>query len=161
MTLDIDPTNVRATIEGFEAMAWSSQDPRYYDESWFSIVSDTLFYDDHAVLVTEKVMKPIMQGAPYVYFGGPRALAHLHSWGFEPLGGAFAADYDRLTDPTVRMNAALEAAERVLALDEPALREEVRAAWPVCEHNHWHFWSELPKRLGDGFRTQVLDVIGA
>ncbi|MGE0741121.1 MAG: hypothetical protein AB7O98_07240, partial [Hyphomonadaceae bacterium] len=51
ISLDVDREKFSASIAQFESIAWNSQPDRYYDESWFSLVADTIFFGPNVMMV--------------------------------------------------------------------------------------------------------------
>jgi hypothetical protein len=156
LILDVDAGEVKRSLE---EIAWSSPPARYYDESWFSIVSDTLFFDENVLFVTEKIFKPIINASPFFYFGNAGGLGHLLDWGFEPLGGVFTGHYDDISDGRKRMDYVLEGVIRACRMSEDDIRASVISEWPILAQNYRHFWWGYRDRLGAAFRSQVLDSI--
>lgn len=156
MTLDVNAQEVRQSLE---QIAWSSPDPRYYNQSSFGIVADTLFFDENVLFVTEKILKPIINASPFFYFGCAGGVAHLQSWGFQAGGGPFTPDYDQITDGRLRMEALVDAIARACQMPEAQLREAVLAEWPTTAHNYRHFWWGYRDRLAVAFRDSVLGPV--
>jgi hypothetical protein len=156
LTLDVEAADLVKTPDRFEEVAWSSPDPSIYDRSWFSI-ADTLFFDDEILFVTEKALKPIMNASPFVYFGNPGGLDLLRGWGFEFAPGLFDPAYDALPGHAARLKAALAEASAAARLPDAELRARCLADWPRVEHNYRNFWDGFGARLGEAFRTAVID----
>lgn len=158
LELDVGADEVQQSLE---QIAWSSPAFRFYDESWFSLVADTLFFDENVLFVTEKVMKPIVNASPFFYFGCAGGLAHLRKWGFKLHRGPFGAEYDSIKDSRCRMEIAVDAVVRACQMKEADLRDAVVAEWPVVAHNYRHFWWGYRDRLTAAFREQVLSPVAA
>ena len=156
LTLDVGAEEVQSSLE---QIAWSSPDPRYYHESWFSVVADTLFFDGNVLFVTEKVLKPIINASPFFHFGCAGALGHLQEWGFKLHGGLFSPDHDLLTDGKARMDAGVDRVVRACEMPERDLRDAVIEEWPIAAYNYRHFWGGFRDRLAKGFGETVLDAV--
>jgi hypothetical protein len=156
LNLDVNAEEVRSSLE---QVAWTSPDRRFYNDSWFSLVADTLFFDQHALFVTEKVLKPIINASPFVYFGCPGAIRHLESWGFQTHTGIFAPGHDLLEDGNARMESGISSVVAACKMPESDLRDAVIAEWPTSAANYRHFWWGFRDRLADGFRGGILDAI--
>jgi hypothetical protein len=156
MTLDLKRD---FRLVGYERMVWSSQDRSYYDRSWFSVVTEP--YADRAQVlhITEKIMKPILNAHPFVCLGGPGALAQLRAYGFETFEPALDERYDLEPEPRARMRLFLDELLRLGGLSHADLRAMCLELWPRCEHNVMHFWTGARERLGQAFRTEVLDQL--
>jgi hypothetical protein len=144
---------------GYERMVWSSQDPGYYDKSWFSVVTESFVTRPDVLHVTEKVMKPLMNAHPFLYLGGPGGLAQLRTYGFETFAPSFDEAYDVADGPRKRIRMFLAELARLAAAPQAELREMCTELWPRCEHNYHHLWDGAFDRLAEDFRTQVLQQL--
>ena len=144
---------------GYERMVWSSQDPRYYDDSWFSAVMESHSNRPDVTHITEKAMKPMLNAHPFLYLGGHGGLARLRSYGFETFAPGFDESYDDQPWPKERMRRFIAELMRLSALPEAELAEIGRALWPRSEHNHRHFWGGAIEALGRAFQAEVLDQL--
>ncbi len=140
-----------------KTFAWSSQDPKYYDDSWFSVVIDTGALDRDMLFITEKAMKPFMNASPMLYLGNAGAWAQLGRYGFEGYGPQIDEAYDASADEIARMGLVMDEFSRLAALSPDDMRELCRQAWPAIEHNYGQFWGDAPQRLRASFHTDVLD----
>jgi hypothetical protein len=142
---------------GYERMVWSSQDPSYYDRSWFSAVTESHAHRAQCLHITEKVMKPMLNAHPFVYLGGKAGLKQLGKYGFESFSPQFDESYDRHGEPRARIRTFLAELSRLAALPQADLRELCIELWPRCEHNYRHIWGGGFERLRRDFHTEVLD----
>ena len=70
---------------------------KWFEESKFSIVTETIFYED-TVFLTEKTLKPIMYGHPFIILSTPNTLKYLQSKGYETFDDIFDESYDNELD---------------------------------------------------------------
>jgi hypothetical protein len=68
--------------------------PEWYNNTYFSLVSETLINDDSSMHATEKTYKPIAFFHPFIIWGQKGILNHLHNQGFESFTNLFNEDYD-------------------------------------------------------------------
>lgn len=66
--------------------------PKWYNSTHFSIVAETSMQP--MTFVTEKTYKPLAYYHPFVVFGAPGTLAHLHNQGFETFEHLIDESYD-------------------------------------------------------------------
>ena len=88
---------------GYERVVWESPDPRYYDDSWFSVVMESHADALDMLHITEKVAKPILNAHPFLALGNQNAMAQLRAYGFESFAPQFNEDFDAWPWPKERM----------------------------------------------------------
>jgi hypothetical protein len=111
-------------------------DTALFDDSYFSIVTETLFTDDSMLFLTEKPLKSILNLHPFVCVGNPGTMAEFRRMGFETFAPFIDESYDTITDPTARMTVVLNEIERLVNLPMARLHEIYCALWPRLEHNY-------------------------
>ena len=156
MPLTLDVPN-RGGPNAWERTVWSSQHPRFYDQSCFSVVLDSNSNRRDMVHITEKVMKPIINAHPFLYMGNKAGLSQIRALGFETFSPVFDERYDDAPDFSGRLSLFLEELQRLVRMSDDDLTEACLSLWPQCEHNYRHFWGEAFERLRRDFRTDVLD----
>lgn len=84
--------------------SWFSADynARDYQKAWWDVVLETVF-DDTCVHLTEKILRPIACGKPFICAAGAGSLAMLHSYGFETFGELIDESYDQERDSLRRL----------------------------------------------------------
>jgi hypothetical protein len=75
-----------------------------YQQTAIEVVLETLFDDDRLHL-TEKSLRPIACGQPFILAATAGSLAYLRSYGFKTFGSVFDESYDTITDPVERLGA--------------------------------------------------------
>lgn len=83
------------------AKRWDTrrQNPRWYDDTCFSLVLESVTQWDQAVIfVTEKTFKPIAYQHPFMVIGASGLLSYLHGQGFETFDSVFDESYDLTAD---------------------------------------------------------------
>ena len=74
--------------------------PEWYNDTYFSLVSETRINNQFELHITEKTFKPIAFYHPFLIWGQPRVLEHLTSLGFETYGNLFDESYDSVVAST-------------------------------------------------------------
>jgi hypothetical protein len=69
-----------------------------YAQTGMEIVPETLF-DDSRLHLTEKALRPIACGKPFMLVATAGSLKYLRSYGFETFGNLIDESYDLETDP--------------------------------------------------------------
>lgn len=144
---------------GYERVAWESPDPRYYDDSWFSVVVESHADALDMLHITEKVAKPILNAHPFLALGSQNAMAQLCAYGFESFAPQFDENFDAWPWPKERMRRFMKEIRRLGSLEPDHLRDLCIELWPRCEHNYRHFFGGAHQRLGEAFRRDVLDQL--
>ena len=129
LVLDFEPRGVLPPMQ-------ATPDAALYDDSYFSILTDTLFMDDDMLFLTEKPFKSILNLHPFVYVGNPGALREFRRLGYETFSPCIDESYDGISDHTARMAAVLHEIERLVNLPKPRLHEMYCELWPRLEHNY-------------------------
>ena len=98
--------------------------PRCYTDTWFSLVTETIFDYPHTFR-TEKIWKPIMMAHPFLVAANRNYYRDLHRAGFRTFSPWISEDFDQIDRPDERL-------ERII--------EQV--IW-ICEHDlAADLWSE-------------------
>jgi hypothetical protein len=155
LVLDIETVDLAA----IETLAWESQNGEYYDDSWFSVVLDTAFYEDDILFITEKVMKSVMNCSPFIYLGNAGAKQQLHQWGFETFSPAIVQPDSEAS--STRMWSAIDEVTRLSALRGPDLHDLGHQLWASAEQNFDNFTTRLPVKLREDFRGLISAMVDA
>ena len=78
-----------------------------YNQTEFEIVLETLF-DDARIQLTEKSLRPIACGQPFLIMGAPGTLKYLQKYGFKTFEGIIDESYDSINDSKNRMQAVID-----------------------------------------------------
>ena len=88
----------------------------YYTSSYFSVVSETYFFNSNPTFITEKTYKPIAYKHPFIIVGTHNILKHLHSKGYKTFDGIIDESYDNIVDETERLLAIVKEIKRLSSL---------------------------------------------
>lgn len=128
-----------------------------YESTDIEVVLETLF-DDTRLHLTEKSLRPVALGQPFIIAGTAGSLAYLRSYGFRTFGHIWDEQYDSETDPEYRL-VKITNLMRQIANWTPEVREaKLAQAREVTEHNRRHFFSveffnQLTQELKDNLAT--------
>lgn len=157
MTLDLERD---FRDRGYERVVWESPDPRYYDDSWFSVVVESHGDRPGVLHITEKVAKPMLNAHPFLALGGAHALAKLREYGFESFSPLFRESFDTWPHPKERFRLFLEELRRLAGVPEDEIRQGCLELWDRCEHNYRHFLGGGARsRLAASFQKDVLEQL--
>lgn len=152
------------TIENdkFEGNDWSSGTDFFYQRSFASFINETYIDENFDPFFTEKALKPLAYGHPFLLFSSAGALAVLQDQGFKTFGDVFDESYDQIENPQLRFDHLLREVDRICKLDNTTLADIKNHLTPVLRHNYNHFWNTLPE-LYDAeikiVRDQVQDIL--
>ena len=103
--------------------------------------SDYLPWSDR---FTEKLLKPVAAGRPFLVFGPPGVLQTFRSLGFQTFADIFDESYDQIENPEQRLAAMLRTLEDLLRRD---YRETLETSAAVCAYNRQFLRFGLEDRL--------------
>lgn len=162
ITLDVQLANFSGHVEKVKVeMPWASPDPRYYLDSYFSVVIDTMMFESGVLFLTPIIYKSIMNCHPFIYFGSQGALAELRKMDFQTFAPFIDEGYDAIEDPKERMRRALTEVERLANLPLNELHSLYCVLWPRLEHNFRRFWYQLPAEFSGYWQREIVDRIVA
>ena len=78
-----------------------------YQQTAIEVVLETLF-DDSRLHLTEKSLRPIACGQPFILAATAGSLAYLRSYGFKTFSSVFDESYDTIADPIERLDAIVD-----------------------------------------------------
>ena len=81
------------------------------------MVLETLF-DDSRLHLTEKILRPIACGQPFILAATQGSLEYLRSYGFSTFSGLIDETYDTIMDPLERLQAIVIEMKRIAQLSQ-------------------------------------------
>ena len=139
--------------------ASADYEPSDYTQSDVSVVLETIF-DSQKIHLTEKILKPIACGHPFILAAGPGALKYLKHYGFETFAPWIDESYDQETDSVARLEAIVRSMKKIQSMTPEQMsvwREHVAA---VAQFNQQHFFSDafmkmITKELRDNLKIAL------
>jgi hypothetical protein len=128
------PTN---THDSHASADYNNQD---YAQTGMEIVLETLF-DDSRWHLTEKALRPIACGKPFMLVATAGSLKYLRSYGFETFGNLIDESYDLELDTVARLTAVTREMSRISSLnpkDKVVLWNQLHQ---IAERNKQRFFS--------------------
>jgi hypothetical protein len=139
----------------------SADIPRCTNDSFWHIVTETVFYYDKLHL-TEKIFKPIVMKQPFMLLAAPGNLAYLKSYGFKTFEGIIDESYDTIVDNDQRIEAVVRQIAWYCALSVEEKQQVIEAIAPIVEYNFHHFYGEfkhiISKELLDNCKNLFKDL---
>lgn len=108
----------------------------YYNQTYFSVVSETLFFEDFGRFLTEKTFKPIAFKHPFLLITAPHTLEFLKSRGYKTFHPFIDESYDEVEDNMTRMKMILAETERLCNLSPAQLNDFINGVKPIVEYNY-------------------------
>ena len=112
-----------------------------YAKTGIEVVLETLF-DDSRLHLTEKTLRPIACGKPFMLAATPGSLQYLKNYGFETFGTYINEDYDLIKDPVDRLQALVREMKRISLLPENQKRTLWKKLHMVAKRNKKRFFSK-------------------
>lgn len=137
---------------------YSSDD---YQDCAIDVVLETLF-DDSRIHLTEKILRPIACGKPFILVSTPGALQYLKDYGFLTFSPLIDESYDQINDPIDRLNAIIASMKKINDLSPTDKKRVYHELHAISRKNRDRFWSDdLYRLIVDEWRTnyrQAVDV---
>ena len=111
-----------------------------YNKTALEVVLETLF-DDSRHHLTEKILRPIACGRPFMLVSTAGSLQYLKQYGFCTFDGLIDESYDLITDPHMRLTAIVQEMKRISDLDYRSKRLLWSKLYEIAQHNRKLFFS--------------------
>ena len=123
-----------------------------YINTRMEIVLETLF-DDQRWHLTEKTLRPIACGQPFMIASSAGILKYLRRYGFKTFGEWIDESYDDITDPMERMHAIIAVMKNIAEMAESDKDLLFQKMKDTCDYNKKRFFSnEFTNCIVDEFR---------
>ena len=122
-----------------EDIAFDNSNPQLYLKSYLSIVTDTRFFENNFLFITEKVYKSIFNLHPFIYVGPPGSLDHLRKLGFETFSPYIDESYDSIINPAKRMEGIFQEIKRLCSLPLSDMHYIYSMLWNKLLRNYYNF----------------------
>jgi hypothetical protein len=112
-----------------------------YQHSLIEVVLETLF-DDSRHHLTEKSLRPIACGQPFILVSTPGSLCYLRSYGFKTFDGYIDETYDTIQDPAKRLDAIIQEMTRIDQMCPESKQQLLTDVQAVVDYNQQLFFSK-------------------
>lgn len=124
----------------------TEDDTKLFSESYYSVVTETLFYSDPhkdalsfgtipSIFFTEKIYKPICMNHPFLLVSMPNSLAYLRLLGFKTFSPFINESYDSEADDDLRMKMIVDEIKRLDSFTDEQWIEWQKNVKEIVEHN--------------------------
>lgn len=103
-----------------------------YHDTYFSLVTETVSWDQPYGMLTEKFYKPVLACHPFIVAANPGIYDYIHELGFKTFHPYIDESFDKETNIDLRMHMI---ANEVDKLCRSNLRQFMKDTWPIVEHN--------------------------
>jgi hypothetical protein len=126
-----------------------------YESNDIEIVLETLF-DDSRLHLTEKSLRPIACGQPFILAGTPGSLEYLRSYGFKTFEHIWDERYDQIADPEERLIRITDVMRQIANWTLDQRINKLAQAQAVADYNKKHFFSkEFFELVTDELKTNL------
>jgi hypothetical protein len=122
-----------------------------YNATDIEVVLETLF-DDQRLHLTEKSLRPIACGQPFILAGTHGSLDYLRRYGFKTFEHLWDESYDNIEDPHERLTAISAVMKQIANWDYNTKENKMAQARLIAEYNQQHFFS-------DNFFTEIANEL--
>ena len=127
-----------STADSSYSADFATQD---YQSTEIEFVLETLFDDDRLHL-TEKTLRPIACGQPFILAATHGSLQYLREYGFQTYNSVWDETYDTIQDPYQRMQAIMRLMLEIAARSPDQKCKDARRIQQIADYNHKHFFSK-------------------
>lgn len=110
------------------------------------IVLETMF-DDSRLHFTEKILRPIALGQPFILAGAHGGLEYLKRYGFQTFDSIWDETYDSIQDPLQRMQSIVTVMKSIANWDPSTKENSLIRAQEIAAYNKRRFFSKEFKDL--------------
>ena len=120
--------------------ASASYSADHYQQCMLDVVLETVF-DVDKIYLTEKVLRPIACGKPFLLMGPPGSLEFLRGYGFRTFGQYIDESYDCENNSITRAHAVVHEMQRITRLSGPRKQKLWQQLQSVADYNRQHFFA--------------------
>jgi hypothetical protein len=111
-----------------------------YNTTEIEVVLETLF-DDSRLHLTEKILRPIACGQPFILASTYRSLEYLKEYGFKTFDTVWSESYDKIVDPEKRLQAIVDLMGQLANLNSKDQKNLLIKAYEISSYNRSRFFS--------------------
>jgi hypothetical protein len=120
-----------------------------------SVVLETVF-DDNRIHLTEKTLRPIACGHPFILASGAGSLEYIRSYGFKTFAPWIDESYDQETNSVKRLEKIIKSMKQVQDLQGQELEDFSQEVKRIADFNKKHFFSnEFFNQIRDELKNNL------
>jgi hypothetical protein len=130
-----------------------------YQQAGIEVVLETLF-DDNRNHLTEKALRPIACGRPFILAATVGSLEYLRSYGFRTFSELIDESYDSISDPLSRLQAITAEMRRISSLSTEQKQQLFEKLYEIADYNKKLFFStDWQNSIVDEFKTNFKSAV--
>lgn len=138
-----------------DSVASADYCPDDFNNTKISVVLETVF-DNAKIHLTEKILRPIACGHPFVLAAGPESLNYLRNYGFKTFSPWLDEDYDLEPDSVKRLEKIIKSLKRFSSLPESNKKIVYEEIKKIAEYNQqWFFSKEFSTLIQQELITNI------
>jgi len=141
-------------VNQVDATASADYNNNDYNTTGIEVVLETLF-DDTRWHLTEKALRPIACGKPFILAATAGSLQYLKNYGFETFADVIDETYDTISDSQRRLNAIIQEMKRIAGLDADAKQVLYTKLHEIAQRNKQHFFNGFFDQVTQEYRTNL------
>jgi UDPglucose 6-dehydrogenase len=165
---DLFPIRLNITEERSNPVNIETDDLIYYKDSYFSVVTETLFYSknllgqhhrpfvEDSMFLTEKTYRCFAMLHPFILMARPHSLKELRRQGYKTFSPFINESYDSIEDDHLRFEAIVKEIQRLSNLtgaDWQVWQQNIR---DIVHYNHEHFHNNRNFVFTDNYMEMFL-----
>jgi hypothetical protein len=119
-----------------------------YADTHIEVVLETLF-DDDRIQLTEKILRPIACGHPFILVSTPGCLQYLRDYGFKTFSDIIDESYDTEPNCITRLELIIATMKKIANWSTDELAANLVKLKEISEYNKQHFFSDTFFKLID------------
>jgi hypothetical protein len=133
-----------------------------YENTNIEVVLETLFDDDRLHL-TEKTLRPIACGQPFILLATYGSLEYLQRYGFKTFKDLWSEEYDLIQDPVERLDSVVALMNEIANWDPDTRKLKLTQAQEISNYNKQYFFSQdffarIDKELRQNLSNALIEV---
>jgi hypothetical protein len=163
LSVDLQDLARNFPVNTHDSNASADYNNKDYSCTAIEVVLETLF-DDTRLHLTEKTLRPIACGRPFILMATHGSLQYLKDYGFRTFDGLIDETYDTIQDPRARLQAVINEMSRIAALDWLDKLNLWSRLYEIANYNQRLFFSDTwQQSIHQEFLSnlsQAIDVLG-
>jgi hypothetical protein len=134
-----------------------------YQDTYCEVVLETLF-DDCRLHLTEKILRPIAMGHPFLLCATAGSLQYLRDYGFKTFNSVINEDYDLISDPVDRLGAVIETMKTITNWPTNKKQQKFLEMQQIAEFNKNYFFSKkffnlIQEELKTNLKNSIIQLV--
>jgi len=125
-----------------------------YVTTGIEVVLETLF-DDSRWHLTEKTLRPIACGKPFILMSAPGSLQYLKQYGFETFGELIDESYDQITNHRQRLQAVIAEMTRISLMSPESKNQLYIKLNDIAKRNKQQFFNGLHDQVINEYKNNM------